>query len=139
MANIVSTRVLNDGPRNHVVQILIEGDGSGDEIKFPVVDPTLVDPVCDRFSVMRVQSAVSGEFGVRLGFGGTTEVPFLDIMVPTVPTTPNEISQDNRDTGGIPDPQVANYTGTIVLTTNGMDATGDSAQIHLELVKHGVQ
>ena len=149
MANIVNSRVLNDGPRNHVVQILIEADGgSGDEISFPVVASNLVDPVCDRFSVKRVQGLISGRFGVRLAFGGTTEVPFLETR-PSVTLNPSDDAEVNvpdttdfdqqyRDIGGIPDPRVSNYTGDIVLTTEGMDTAGETAQILIEMTKHGV-
>ena len=138
MANVVVSQVTNDGPRNHVVHIQIQADGSGDEISFPVVAPDLVDPVCDRFSVKKIQATISGEFGVRLAFDGTTEVPFMETQAPTVATQTDQINQDYTISGGIPDPQIANYTGAIVLTTDGMDSAGDTAYIHLELIKHGV-
>ncbi len=139
MANIVTAQATNDGPRNHVVQIAITADGSGDEIRLAVVDPNLVNPPCSHFSVKRIQGSVTGEFGVRLGFGGPTEVLFLDIQKPTVATQTDDIDRDFRRTGGITDPQAASFTGDIVLTTDGMDSAGDSAQIYLELTKHGVE
>ena len=146
MANIVSSRVMHDGPKNYIVQISIEADGgSGDEISFPVVDPALTDPVCDRFSVNRAQVLTSGRFGVRLAFDGTTEVPFLE-TVPPITLNPSDDAEVNTPTtvdfdkqyesfGGIPDPKAANYTGAIVLTTDGMDTAGETAQILLELTK----
>ncbi len=146
MANIVNSRVINDGPRNHIVQISITADGgSGDEISFPVVDPTLTDPVCDRFAVNRVQVLTSGRFGVKLAFGGTTEVPFME-TVPPITLNPSDDAEVKTPTttdfdkqygisDGIPDPRVANYAGTIVLTTDGMDTAGETAQIFLELTK----
>ena len=137
MANVVVTRVLDDGPKNYVVHIIIEADGSGDEIRFPVIDPTGVTPVCDHFSIQRIDGTLAGEFGIRLSFGGTTEVPFIDIQKPSIPTSSTEVDHDYHRTGGIPDPKVANYNGTITLTTDGMDAAGDSAMIHLEMTKHG--
>lgn len=148
MANSVISRVLNDGPRNHVIQLLIEADGSGDEISFPVVAPNLVDPVCDHFSIKRIQAVISGRFGVRLAFDGTTEVSFME-TVPPIALNPSDdvevkipatidFDKQYRGIGGIPDPLVANYTGAIVLTTDGMDTAGETAQILLEMTKHGV-
>ena len=139
MANVVTAQATNDGPRNHIVQIAITADGSGDEIRSTVIDPALVNPPCKYFSVKRILGSVSGEFGIRLGFGGPTEVLFMDIQAPSVATQTDDIDRDFRRTGGITDPQAASFTGDIVLTTDGMDAAGDSAQIYLELTKHGVE
>jgi hypothetical protein len=135
MPNTVVSQILNDGPRNYVLSLIIEADGSGDEIQYPIADAALAG--CDHFSVKRLDASVSGEFGLRLDFGGTSPATFLHVQAPTVPTTSTDINLDYTRTGGIPDPEMPNYDGTIILTTDGMDSAGDAANVHLWLTKHG--
>lgn len=134
MANTVTTQLVNDGPRNVVAHINIEADGSGDETDFPVIDPTLLTPVCDHFSVRSIQGTITGEFGVKLAFGGTSPVTIVNVQVPTVANQTDQIDFDFF--AGLPDPQSPNYTGVIELSTDGMTAAGDAAQIHIHMTKH---
>lgn len=134
MANVVASRILNDGPRNYVVWVNMEADGSGDEVHFPIAQASQAD--CDHFTIKSIKGTVLGEFGLRLDFDGATKVPFLNTQVPSVPGQTESLDLDYYHTGGIPDPQMANYTGDIVLSTDGFTAAGDAAQFQIHMTKH---
>ena len=130
MPNLVAIQTVNDGPRNHVISINIQGDGSGDEVNAVIIDPNLADPVCTDFSVWRISGSLTG-FEALLTWGGTNK--------PLLYTIPNEypIDQDFSRVGGLKNPRQDGYDGTILLTTYGLGPDDDGVLV-LELKKKGV-
>lgn len=126
MANTVSLQEIVNGPRNYVLKVNIQGDGSGEETATVVADASLlgVDTLC----IKRIQSSLEG-FQTTLNWGGATQVPIVEL--------PDDVSEfDGRQFGGFKNNKTANYDGDITITTVGLGAA-DEGTILLECTKHG--
>jgi hypothetical protein len=127
MANIIGIQEIVNGPRNYVVKIDIEGDGAGDETDFELIQADYLE--CDNVRLDKFWSSLVG-FSASLIWDGPTPVPFLQIPAGF------DISQDLTDSGGWPNPKVANYTGNVSLATSGLGA-GEKGTMELHFTKKG--
>lgn len=127
MANIIGIHEIVNGPRNLVLNIDIEGDGSADET-IPIAEADLHN--CGTFRLDQVWAHLAG-FEAYLEWDGPSKVKFLHIPQDM------EIDQCFRRQGGITNPKMANYTGDVNLVTDGLGA-GETGSIFLHFVKKEV-
>lgn len=124
MANTISKQVIQNGPRNLVLNIYIAGDGSGDETA-----TTLVDASTYGTSELTLESFWSGlsGFTADLLWDATANVPFLHLPGYDVRYFPDKID-------GIPNNAGDGKTGDILITTTGL-GNGEKGTIILHLRK----
>lgn len=124
MANTLTTQVIQNGPRNLVLNIYVAGDGSGDESATTLVDASAYgasDLVLESF-----WSGLSG-FTADLLWDATANVAFLHLPDYDVRYTPDKVD-------GIPNNAGAGKTGDILITTVGL-GNGDKGTVMLHLRK----
>jgi hypothetical protein len=125
--------LLNDGPRNVVCHVYIEGDAGGD-----LTDEVLIDPAADVDPAMpqRPGLTLQAFWADFIGFDGLLEFEELasDRQLWTI--TGDQLAQaDFRSFGGLKDRSSLNDgTGKLMLTTSGL-STGDKGTIILWLRK----
>lgn len=131
MADTVSTQTINNGPRNLIIKLTNESDGTG-ESAVTKVDGTSatfanrgVVPAL-HLKVARISFSVSSGAAVRLLWDATTGTDMV-ILAGTG-------TFDYSYFGGLPNPANAGATGKINLTTVGF-AAGSSYTITLEMIK----
>ena len=129
MANIIGIQEINNGPRHYFIRVDIEGDGSGDETQFQLVDTSIIN--CDNVRLDKVWASLVG-FSAHLEWDGATKIPFLQIPDGD-PIDPKWCPE-----GGIPNPKMANYTGDVNLVTSGLGA-GEVGTMTLHFIKKGVE
>ena len=129
MANIIGVQEINNGPRHYFIRVDIEGDGSGDETQFELVDVDLIN--CKEVRLDKAWASFTGFFG-HLEWDGATKIPFLQIP-DGEPIDPSWIPE-----GGLPNPKVANYTGNVNFVTDGLGA-GELGTMTLHFIKKGVE
>ena len=126
MANIVAIQELVNGPRNLVLKLDIEGDGSN-EIDEKLVEVGAYD--CTEVRLDGIRGHVDG-FDLNLVWDGTTRAPLFKI--------PNSlhsyIDLNWANIGGLINPKVANYTGDVAITSNGLES-GEVASLEFHFVK----
>ena len=130
MANLVAIQTQSDGPVNHVQSINIQGDGSGDEYDTPLLDSQLADPVCETFSIHRIAGRLEG-FEAVLRFGGLSKPVLWHLPAA------DAFDFDFSHTGGLKDPRMAGFDGTVLMTTLGL-GIGDEGSVIIEAKKKGV-
>lgn len=123
MANIVTTRILEDGVRNAVIHAYIASDGaSGDETDTVLVDVSTLAGAPSAVSVLKVTGNFAGFTGV-LEWDATADVPFL-----AVPDS-SEFEFDGCEFAGITNNAGAGVTGDITITTTGLGTAGDAGHL----------
>lgn len=127
MANIIGIQEIVNGPRNYVIKVDIEGDGAGDETDFELIQADYLE--CDNVRLDKVWASLVG-FSASLEWDGPTRIPFLQIPAGF------DISHDWSDSGGLPNPKVANYNGNVNLVTSGLGA-GEKGTMILHFKKKG--
>ena len=128
MANIIGIQELVNGPRNYFIKVDIEGDGSGEEDEFPLVEVSLLG--CNEVRLDRVWARFEG-FSGHLEWDGTTKVPFLQIP------DDDDVTMDWSRQGGLTNPKMANYTGDVNLVTSGLGA-GEVGTMTLHFIKKDI-
>lgn len=129
MANTFTQTKIIDGPRTVVIHAYLESDGLAGEITDGVlVDVSTLSPVPDHLVVQQIDADITG-FSAKLEFDATADVPFYNISPDT------SLSACWHETGGVPDPKGAGYTGDILITTSGFTAAGDRGYVRIECVK----
>jgi len=122
MADVVTTQVLESGPKWHKVRLLNQSDGTG-ESAVTKVDVSTLSGLNGQtvVGVSLVEAAwdITGGY-VQLLFDATTDDELANL------SGQGNVYYD----GGIHDPQSTGYTGDIKLTTSGF-ASGDSYDLTL--------
>lgn len=126
MANTITKKVTLDGERNHILQIHIVGDGTGDESATQLVDISGLSGAPTKVRIDKVFWSLTG-FSATLLWDADTDVATLEL-------SEGSDGIDFRDLGGIQDTGGANRTGDIMITTTGL-GNGDSGTIILQLRK----
>lgn len=129
MADTVTTRVLESGPRHHVVVLTGISDNTGETAVVKVDKSTLVNAAGVEPSTLSIQSAVwtiQGIGYVKLAFDHTTDDTAL------------VLSGNGKlcfsKAGGLTDPRSAGGTGDLLLTSVGATAGGSyTVLLHLAL------
>ena len=127
MANIIGIQEIVNGPRNYVIKVDIEGDGAGDEEGLPLAEVGYLE--CGTVRLDRIWASLTG-FTASLSWDGPTEIPFLQI--------PSGVEINKAWEGGLPNPKVANYTGNVNLTTDGLGAS-EKGTMTLHFTKKDIQ
>ena len=127
MANLAAIQELVNGPRNLVLKLDIEGDGSGEIVNGALVEVGALN--CTEVRLDRVQGTVDG-FDINLTWDGTTTAPLFNIPG----SKDSRISEDWTKTGGLINPKVANYTGDVSMNTTGLES-GEKASLQFHFVK----
>lgn len=124
MANAIASQTLISGPRNLILKVTFDGDGSGDESGTTLVDVSSFNT--SEVRLIRVQASLVG-FSMSVSWDATTDKLFM-----TVPDY--EFNQDFTMFGGLVNNAGAGKTGDIVYNTIGLGAS-DHGHIILEMVK----
>lgn len=133
MANIITKKVINEGPSKLVVQVVLEGDGEGDLLNYPLLDPTTdFNPNLlpyTQVSIMQIWlSAVW--FDVVLSFNA------LNPTKSWVLARDAAHYHDFRYFGGLKDRAGTDHDGKLLLSTNGFDTPGSVGTFVIELKKN---
>jgi len=127
MANTITKTTVMDGSRVLVVNIHIDGDGTGDETNTVLIDASSYAPAFAHSSIISVKAALNG-FNCELDWDATANTAALAI--------PDYISdQCFKDIGGLPNSSGAGKTGDLLLSTTGLGA-GDHGSIIIRMNKH---
>lgn len=132
MADTVTSTVINDGPRNYVINLTNRSEGTGESAATKVDISTLAGPTGKAnvppgsFAVKALEYDVQGFSRVDLLFDATTDQPLAILGT----------GQGYMDFTGaeLNDPRASGYTGDIKLTTHGA-VSGASYDITLHLIK----
>lgn len=128
MANTVETTTLVDGSRDLIVRIHLDSDGASGELSNQViVDASTFTPAFTEVKLMKIKSNLIG-FTAELIWDADTDAHAW--VCPDY-----EQNMDFTDMGGIPNANLTNPTGDILLTTSGFTATTDTGHILLYLKK----
>ncbi|TFH46938.1 MAG: hypothetical protein E4H01_09145 [Lysobacterales bacterium] len=134
MANIVTTKLLLNGPRNAIVLVYLESDGATGELD----KETLVDPVVDlglldgaRISLEYVAYNFAG-FDARLEFASG----LVDNNRKWVLSEGTNHPIDLGRFGGLYDDSTVDGTGQLQITTIGFTSSTDMGSIMLQLRKY---
>ena len=134
MPNTVAITKVMDGPRNVVVHVFLESDGSGELSKQIILDPTQdLNPATNAvptFTVEKIKYSLHG-------FAAKVEFDYLLTETPLwVLTEENEASVCFEKAGGLKDrSNVLDGTGKLLLTTIGFTAVGDMGSVVFYLRK----
>lgn len=117
MAVDLTTKVLQDGARNVVVQVDGISDGLGEISLQAVVDAAALSPPASRLRVKEIEGNVNGGI-VSLYWQQTTPV--------LIGHYEGQVDADYCKIGGLANRSAdASSTGSILLTTTGFDAGGN--------------
>ena len=126
MANTVEVQTLINGPRNLILKVHIDGDGSGEETNKLIVDVSLYD--CSEVSIKHVQGSFSG-FTAELLWDAAVNTHAFNVP-------DYDVDQDFCSFGGLINNAGAGKTGDIVMTTTGL-GNGDTGHLVLKMKKRG--
>ena len=127
MSNDITIQTLVNGPRNLVLKINIDADGSGEEVATTLVDVSAYDAT--KVRIDKIQSALIG-FSMSLLWDATSNKLFM-----TVPDY--QFNQYYKNFGGLTNNAGAGVTGDVVFTTTGLTSASDHGHIVLEMTKTG--
>ena len=124
MVNTVEVQTLVSGPRNLVLKVHIDGDGSGEETDTLIVDASAYG--ASEVKIMGVHGDFSG-FTAELEWDATTNVHAMNIP-------DYDVDADFTKFGGLINNAGAGKTGDILITTTGL-GLGDTGHLILEMKK----
>ena len=127
MANTVLIQTVEDGARNVKLHVVMQGDGSGEESKLKIAEVLALNPVCDRLRLVTIEGRFEG-FKGTLYWGSTSGSEQLLMELPD-----DDWFKFRPD---VPDPRSADYSGDIVLDTDGLGA-GDEGHFDMHMIKKG--
>jgi len=128
MADTVKSAVTTDGPRNYIVTLTNESDGTG-ESKVAKIDVSTLAPPCETVRIDRIVFSTHG-MAASLYWDATA-----DELIATLPadTADDLIFGD----AGLQNPKPTGWTGDILVSTHDHTA-GDSYAIQVQCTKQGV-
>ena len=125
MPNVVAIQELNNGPRNLVLKLDIEGDGVTELEEFLV---EVGNYTCDEVRLDGVQGHMD-TFSLDLVWDGPTEAHLF--------TVNGDLDFDQYDWsrhGGLTNPKVAGYSGDVLMRSRGL-GNGEIASLVFRFVK----
>lgn len=117
MANTITKTVLNDGPRNHIVEMRITGDGSGQETGTSLIDVSAIAGAPSEVVIEKIYWSLNG-FSVTLLWDATADTVAVECADGEGGIDFTDIGGPLRNTAG------AGKTGDLLFTTVGLVATG---------------
>lgn len=125
MSVAATTQIIEQGPRNLIVQLSGLGDGSGNENKVIKVDVSALTPACSRVKIMKIDGAI--EFGVvDLYWDALVPVKFASLT--------GSVDLDYSKGGGLNNPKPNGWSGDLLLSTNGFELNS-AYTLRIEMVK----
>ena len=124
MPSIAAIQELNNGPRNLVLKVDIEGDGVT-EVDDPLVE--VGNYGCDEVRLDSIEGNIE-DFTLKLHWDGPTEAPLFTLKASA--DTPYSWARH----GGLTNPKVAGYTGDVHMRTAGL-GNGETASLVFRFVK----
>ena len=128
MANTIEVQTIEDGERNYIIRLHIEGDGSGEETATQIIDVSTLHNSPTSLTLMRVSSAFVG-FSAELYWDATANVHFW-----ILPDYIQDVSFDGGMNSGIPNNAGTGVTGDVLVTTMGL-VTGESGHAYMWFIK----
>lgn len=132
MANDVTTYILAEGPGKITVQVVIQGDGSGDLSNFNILDPvtdfTPTMPLGTKLSIMQIWASTAW-FDVLIAFNGVVPTPCW------IHSRDASSYYDFRYVGGLKDMSSEDPDGKVLLSTSDLTA-GSVGTLIIEFKKH---
>ncbi len=120
-----TVQIIEQGPRNLVMQLNGIGDGAGNESKVIKVDVSALTPACSSVKVMKITGTVS--FGVvELFWDAATDVKFAELS--------DEVTLDYNRVGGLLNNAGGGKTGDLLLSTVGFELNSTYSLL-IEMVK----
>lgn len=131
MADVLTSQVIQDGPRNAILKFTNVSDGTGQSLAVLVDVSTLsADPltkqVCNGVTLQSITYSNVG-MGVELFWDATTNIPLLNLLT-------DWSDQLDFSDFGIPNDAAAGKTGDILVTTSAA-SVGDTYTLVLTLTK----
>lgn len=134
MPNTVNIRKLLDGPKLAIFHVYFKGDGSGEIVNYPVIDPnTDLSPsmgVGQRLSLVKVWYGLAGA-DVKFSFDDVTA---NDTHIWVIPATTLSGHVNFNEFGGILDKTGIDATGKLLLSTTGL-GNGDQGSLVIKVAK----
>ena len=131
MADVVTTKIIEDGPRTAVMHFTNVSDGTGESAVAKVdVSALCTDNAgrsCSEVRILRISHAIVG-MSVQLFFNATSNVLIAELA------ESSNGHMDFKDFGGIPNNAGSGKNGDILFTTKGA-SSGDTYSITLEMTK----
>ena len=130
MSNTITKTIRQSGDRNHIVDVYILGDGSGEETDTVLIDFSAIANAYGYtdLALTKYISSLTG-FSCNLAWDASTNVPFLEIPE-------GDSGFDYTMVGGpLNDNSGTGKTGDVNITTVGL-GSGDRGTIRLEFKKH---
>jgi len=131
MANTIDTVERLDGESKYVVDIYIEGDGSGDETDTALITFSNVNNP-HNYTDLSLEKYIANfnDFNATLIWDATTNVPFQHIPVGDSGFDYTVAGGPKNNTAG------AGKTGSVLITTSGLTGLSKGT-LRLEFRKHG--
>lgn len=117
MSNTITKTVLNDGPRTHIVEMRITGDGSGQETATSLIDVSAIGGAPSSVVIEKVYWSLQG-FSTTLLWDATTDTVAIECGEGEGGIDFSDIGGPLRNTAG------TGKTGDLQFTTVGLGATG---------------
>lgn len=125
MANTITSTVIENGPRNLVVLVNIEGDNSGDETGAVLIDRSAHAPDGTKLVVTKVDGILGG-FSANLRFDATADLVFARLP------DGDSFCLDWSKVGGVSSTKAgAGANGDILLATTGLATEFGTFTIHM--------
>jgi hypothetical protein len=118
----ISVTTLNDGPRNAIVHVSIQGDGSGELVDSVLIDPAELNPPLPPVPALHISKL----WYALVGFDAKLEFDYLtsDTPVWAMPAAEG-VCFDFDSFGGLTDRSLElDGSGKLQLTTQGLTADG---------------
>lgn len=126
MANTIQLQTINDGERNLVVKLHIDGDGSGDETATKIIDASTFTHSPVKLRLLKLAANLVG-FTAELIWDATTPIHLFEIP-------DYDSDKDFSKFGGIPNNGGVGVTGDVLITTTGLGAA-DTGHVILHFIK----
>ena len=129
MATTLTNQILNDGERNAIVKIFIDGGSSATDLSEVIaINKSELNGTFDDLKIMKIQPSIPASFTVDLLWDADTNVNIISLA------DGQNVERDYRGHGGLPNNAGAGKTGDILLTTTGV-GNNDTGHIILEMKK----
>lgn len=127
MANTITKTVINDGPKNHIVEVRIIGDGSGEETAASLIDVSATSEAPTGVVLEKIYWSLTG-FSATLKWDATTDTVAFECVEGTGGIDMSVIGGPIRNTAG------DGKTGDLLLATTGL-GNGDNGYIRIHAKK----
>jgi hypothetical protein len=130
MANTVTRNILNEGPSKIIIQLIIEGDGSGDLDLYSVLDPVtdFNQPLSTQLTIQQIWASTSW-FDVLFSFNAVVPAKTW------VHSRDADSYYDFRYFGGLKDQSTQDPDGKLLISTSDLTA-GSVGTLIIELKKN---